>query len=87
MSAALAAMTQRAEAAVEEKHEWAGRNLELVFEMETVKRERDELAAKLAAVPVASLVRIVEAVLLAGEPLRYDLDIAEAWAQRKEAQP
>ena len=52
---ALAATTKRAEDAVQEKHEWAGRNLELVFEMETVKRERDELAAKLAAVPIATL--------------------------------
>ena len=95
----LTAMTARAEQAECTIHlrEWCDDPCELAtaIAQRDEQRQRAEQAEADArdvrawadAVPVASMVRIIDALLMGGQPLQYDMDAAETWAKRQEAQP
>ncbi len=84
------ALTKRAEAAEARLCEWeaaAANNDPYVTNggyvevevLEAIKRRNAELLAQLDAIPVVSLQRFVEAVLMHGQPLQFDVDTAQKW--------
>lgn len=42
-------------------------------------KRAEDAEAVLATIPMASLLRIVEALLMRGQPLQFDMDAAERW--------
>lgn len=92
LRAQLAAVTQRAEAAeqalrlataakgtstiVMMTHE---AYMDLLAQQAAATKRAEDAEAVLATIPMASLLRIVEALLMRGQPLQFDMDAAERW--------
>lgn len=53
--------------------------LALVKEVRAQRKRAEDAEAVLARIPMAPLLRFVEAILMRGQPLQFDVDAVERW--------
>ena len=58
---------------------------DLLAQQAAATKRAEDAEAVLAGIPMASLLRFVEAILMQGQPLQFDVDAVERWL--KETQP
>ena len=53
--------------------------MDLLAQLAAATKRAEDAESVLATIPMASLLRIVEALLMRGQPLQFDMDAAERW--------
>lgn len=87
-NADIARLTQQLTAVTTERDDYRSKFRDLEHELQlergqvVLMTERKEAAeAVLASIPMAPLLRFVEAILMRGQPLQFDVDAVERWLQ------